>query len=110
MSTFTAKVDGVAQLQGALSTVVERLDLADAHDRASDLIAERARRDAPKRTGYLAGTINSVSGPGIGTVVVTAAYAVPVQAAQPFLAPRQVVDQVVELYADELDDIVQSIQ
>ena len=110
MASLTATVDGVPQLRGALSTAVERLELVDAHDRAADLIAAHARRAAPKRTGYLAGTITSAAGPGIGTVVVTAAYAVPVQAAQPFLAPRAVVDQVVELYADELADIVDSIQ
>ena len=75
--------DAAAQLATDLAGLAADLaDLSAADAAAAALLAQQGRRDAPRRTGYMASTINH-AGP---LVTVAAPYAPFVHARYPFLA------------------------
>lgn len=102
-------VQGQAELARSLDAAARELtQLADADDRAGELLANQTIAEAPHRSGYLASTIEHA-----GAVVrIGAPYGVFVHARNPFAARamEQLQDKAVGIYAEAIADVVARVK
>lgn len=104
---------GAEQLRRSLAAAGEQLeDLSAAHKRAGQLLEERAEADAPRDTGFLSQQHDVLVDADQVSVGNTARYAPAVHARDPWLARTLDVltNEVVDIYNDQVDQIVDSIR
>lgn len=94
-------VDGDEQLRSSLSALAAELRHLDAtDDKAGEQLASRVVAEAPKLTGYMAGTVEHAG----ATITVGAPYAGFVDARNPFAERAMAAEQqdIVNLYAEDI--------
>jgi hypothetical protein len=108
-----AGVQGVGRLVDTLQSAADQLTrLDDAAETSGALLVQRAGQNAPRRTGYLAAQHTAVIHAGSVQIVNSARYAAAVHARKPWLSHTLAdnVDQVTTIYADQVADLVETIE
>lgn len=106
-------VRGVDRLVDSLDVAARELaGLTRAHPEAGELLADRAASEARRKTGNLADSHDVVIADGEVKVVNTASYAPIVHAYDPWMVRSldQLTDQLVDIYADGVADVVATIR
>lgn len=117
-------VDGADQLADTLAAAADNLaDLRRPGDRAGDLLADDARRRAPRRSGRLRASIRAVAEPR-GATVTAGGSGVRYAGVQEYgwrrrgIRPRYFMadaaaantDRVVDVYGDQVGDILDQVK
>lgn len=104
---------GGEQLLAGLDAARTALAQTDDADRAAgQLVADRVRDAAPKRTGYLASTVGYETTTAGFELVVAARYAAAVEARRPYAhtTVEAALPDVVDLYAEHVEDVLDHIK
>lgn len=102
-------LEGDEALRSSLQRCVSELgNLEQTEDKAGQLLADRMQAEAPKLTGYMAGTVEHAG----ATVTVGAPYAGYVNAGNPFAARAMEAEQqrVIDIYAEDIAAAVSRIE
>ncbi len=107
------QVDGLQRLTSTLEAAARDLiDLSEVHADAGRYLTGKAQAAAPRLTGRLAESHTYTARAGYAEVTAGTPYAAAVHARKPWLASTLTkhTDDVLDIYATHVDDIVQTIK